>query len=335
MPGPRRRSPFSFSTELDRFNRATVRHRAEQQRTQELDDIERTLQAPHPRPIFGPAFTQTRPRGNIWQQAGQLQDVNEEPSTLLGGKGVQENVPRRTIFGQEAQAFAEQVAPREHRRHLIPEDQPFGLPGRIAREVTAVDPGTIMLAPLVGPNVFGRGALEAAPTLKQLAGTALTAVGADLPIAAGQIGRAGLRRVASEAGGGHLFKQKVGGIELRVTRRPDRIAIDIEGKGSIADLNNVQRRIEKIAAETDLPVTSTVTNDRLGRILARKGIPREQFPGGGEGDFIFSPGRAPSEGGAAGHADLTKAPAVINAPKSGFHGTGAKFEAFKIGRAHV
>src|SRR3990167_7992397 len=207
MPGPRRRSPFSFSTELDRFNRATVRHRAEQQRTQELDDIERTLQAPHPRPIFGPAFTQTRPRGNIWQQAGQLQDVNEEPSTLLGGKGVQENVPRRTIFGQESQAFAEQVAPREHRRYLIPEDQPFGLPGRVAREVTAVDPGTIFAAPLLGPNVFGRGAVEAAPTLKQLAGTALTAVGADLPVAAGQIGRAGLRALASEAGGGPLGRE--------------------------------------------------------------------------------------------------------------------------------
>src|SRR3990167_4535116 len=115
----------------------------------------------------GARFTQTSPEFVAAREKARRFGVDltspAEPSTLLGGVGAEENVPRRTIFGQEAQAFAEQVAPREHQRRLISEDdvQGLGLPGRIAREASYVDPPTIMLAPLLGPNVFGRGALEA------------------------------------------------------------------------------------------------------------------------------------------------------------------------------
>src|SRR3989304_9748219 len=145
----------------------------------------------------GARFTQTSPEFVAAREKARRFGVDltspAEPSTLLGGVGAEENVPRRTIFGQEAQAFAEQVAPREHQRRLISEAdvQGLGLPGRIAREASYVDPATLMLAPLFGPNVFGRGALEAAPTLKQLAGTALTAVGADIPVVAGEGRRGG------------------------------------------------------------------------------------------------------------------------------------------------
>src|SRR3990167_9430867 len=69
MPGPRRRNPFSFSTELDRFNRATVRLRAEQQRTQELDDIERSFRPVHRRPS-APFTPVEPPREEIFRQAG-------------------------------------------------------------------------------------------------------------------------------------------------------------------------------------------------------------------------------------------------------------------------
>src|SRR3990167_9406539 len=171
-------------------------------RAQGLHDRFQPPTLPHPRVnLRGAQFTQPRRPRNLFEAVQQRRGTVEEPPTLLGGVGAEENVPRRHIFGQESQAFAEEVAPREHRKYIIPESQPFGLPGRVAREVTAVDPATIMLAPLLGPNVFGRGALEAAPTLKQLAGTALTAVGADIPVAAGQLGRAGLRALATEAGG--------------------------------------------------------------------------------------------------------------------------------------
>ncbi|MEE9149933.1 MAG: hypothetical protein V3U27_21355 [Candidatus Tectomicrobia bacterium] len=39
----------------------------------------------------------------------------------------------------------------------------------------------------------------------------------------------------------------------------------------------------------------------------------------------------PLRGGELGHADLPQAPNVVDAPQSGFHGTGAKFEAFEEG----
>ena len=160
---------------------------------------------------LGPGFRQADPEFLKYREKARRFGIDlgeiQEPSTYLGGEGIQPAPAQRHIFGQESQAFAEQVAPREHQRRLISEAdvQGLGLPGRIAREASYVDPATIMLAPLVGPNVFGRGALEAAPTLKQLAGVGLSAVGADLPVAVGQLGRAGLRAgaraLASEAGG--------------------------------------------------------------------------------------------------------------------------------------
>src|SRR3990167_7248133 len=216
MPGPTyRRSPFRFRSP-DAILRSSRRPlEREEEMSRELDRLERTprqsftFQPPRITDVTRqrfrtfegePQFTQTDPEFLKYREKARRFGIDlgeiREPSTLLGGRGIQENVPQRHIFGQESQAFAEEVAPREHQRYLIPEDQPFGLPGRVAREVTAVDPGTIFAAPLVGPSVFGRGALEAAPTLKQVAGTALTAVGADLPVAAGQIGRAGLRALA-------------------------------------------------------------------------------------------------------------------------------------------
>src|SRR3990167_6490883 len=154
----RPRSPFSFRTPSAILASARRPLEREQEMSREIDRLQamrRTVFSPSPSPSGqfgdrfadvaggGSRFTQTRePTGNIWERAAQMGQV-QEPSTLLGGVGAEPAPVQRRIFGQEAQAFAEEVAPREHRRYLIPEDQPFGLPGRIAREVTAVDPTTI------------------------------------------------------------------------------------------------------------------------------------------------------------------------------------------------
>jgi len=197
---------------MSRLRFSQLRLQSEAQRSKDLDELEAFSRTPSP--FAGPSPREpldilAKRTGLISQEGGlrvEVPRIGARPGgPYMGTDILGPDVPRRHIFGQEAQAFAEEVAPREHRKYPIPESvaERFGVPGRIAREVTAVDPTTFMLAPLFGPSVFRGAAAGArqAPTAAQLAGTALTSVGADIPVAAGQIGRAGLRAVRSEIGG--------------------------------------------------------------------------------------------------------------------------------------
>ncbi|KKN29515.1 hypothetical protein LCGC14_0843270 [marine sediment metagenome] len=276
-----------------------------------------------------------KPSGGFLKRAlGGVTDIAGDVASVLPVKEVLSildvlDIPRREVGKPVARALLEPLALAVDAADAISPEGLSALPrilptGGQIRGATSVEILSFITDPL---NL----AFFAGPVVKAAKASAL---GAKLSLKESQLLRKAVPRaralLAEEAGGrapmGEARRTLMDRIdrlntELDNIRRPDKTKPLVR---KLTDLSPKEaKRVRDITEELDAATGRfeilRAKEEGILPILPGERIAAKETAAGG-----------PLRGG-LGHADLPKAPNVVDAPQSGFHGTGAKFQAFDEG----